>query len=458
MKLPNLAQALALPNGQAAAVATGQLEAELERRRSRLTFPLDVFPEAFKPYITAIVEKMQIDRGFAGLSVLQTTASAIGSGLRVQTGPFKGPVNIWSGVVGLTSSGKSVAQGEFFDPIKQLQARYDREYQYASQEADEEGEKGRPVYRKALVVKDITFESLIRDVFAHNFRGITKYEDELVKLLKDLTRYKSSQSEEPFLVAGWDSKDNFTMQRVGKKMDIIERQHLVINMTGTTQRNLLRYFYEGDRLYSGFAYRFLFVLAETERVTDPSLSDPIPEEFRSAYTRVIERLLRDYDMPYRDSEAREWRIPPSGLRMIETWQSLHSLQINTLSYGMEKEVRAGIFGKVKVYISRFAALLQALHYAAAGRDVDGVTTIETDFVTQAIQLGDYFMQSNWEAFCVARAMQIAPPDVLEFLGALKACHFNQSDLARRLKISKQAVNKKFKDYGRDYPHLFARTF
>jgi hypothetical protein len=457
MKLPNLTEALqrTRQTSTAATLGTEEMEAELERRRARMPFPLDVFPAAFRPYLTELIEKLQIDRGFAGLSVLQAAASAIGSGLRVESGLFIGPVNLWTCLVGLTSSGKSVAQGELLHPIRVAQARYDAEYLESMEDNDEDSDQLPPV-RKTLLVQDITFESLIRDVLSQNFRGITKVEDELVKFLSDLSRYKSSKSEEPFWLSGWSSGSNFLLQRAGGKVTIVEQRHLVVNLTGTTQRNLLRHFFDGDKLDSGFSSRFLFALAEENRVTDPKLSAVLTEEFKQAYTRVIDRLLRVFNMPYRETEPYCWSITRPGLEEMEKWQTLHSRQINALKYGTEMEVKAGIFGKIKVYVSRFAGLLQAMHYAAEERDLSGVKTIAPEFVTMALRLGDYFMQSNWEAFCVARSVQVAPPDVLEFLGALKACHFNQAELARRLKVTKQAINKRFKEYSRDYPNLFIK--
>lgn len=440
--------------GQVASASSHELEEELARRRARMSFPLDVFPRPFKPLIADMVEKLEVDRGFVGAAILQAAASAIGAGLRVRTGPFEGPVNLWTCTIGLTSSGKSVGQKILYRPLQELQAELDRQYMMQLGDEVNLAEEGKRPIRRVRFVKDITFESLAKDVFPYNFNGVTKYEDELVKWLDDMDRYRSGKSEQAFWTAVYDASDNYSLQRAGCKAFIIEHKHLVGNVTGTTQRKVLQRFYADGRIDTGFTFRFLFVLAEEDRVTDPDLEYRLPEESLSPYCRAIHSLCKQFEMRKRADEPRLWHLDGVGLRQLKAWQTAQSKRINELAYGPEKEVRSGIFGKVKIYVGRFAAILKALHLAAEGRDVWEASTIESDFVTMALQLADYFMASNWEAYNVAYGSRTAPAEVLEFLGMLKACHYNQSELAKRLKQTRQAVNKRYKEYSRDYPHLF----
>lgn len=463
MKLPPLSALL--PTGQAsgrtlksdghvAASSISELEDELARRRVRPPFPLDVFPRAFKPLIADMIEKLEVDRGFVGAAILQAAASAIGAGLRVVTGPFEGPVNLWTCTVGLTSSGKSVGQKILYRPLQKIQAELDQEYMAKLGDEMDMISEGPRSIRKVRFIKDITFESLTKDVFPHNFNGVTKYEDELIKWLDDMDRYRSGKSEQAFWTAVYDASDNYSLQRAGGKVFIIEHKHLVGNVTGTTQRKVLHRFYGDGRIDTGFTFRFLFVLAQEDRVTDPDLEYRLPEESLTPYSRTIHTLCEQFELPDRIAEPRLWIVDPVGLRQLKAWQSMQSRKINELAYGPEKEVRSGIFGKVKIYVSRFAAILKALHMVSEGRDVWEANAIESDFVTMALQLADYFMASNWEAYTVAYGSRTAPAEIMEFLGMLKACHYNQSDLAKRLKQSRQNVNKRYKEYSRDYPDLF----
>ncbi|MBO0933894.1 DUF3987 domain-containing protein [Fibrella aquatilis] len=442
---------LSQPGPYAALVTDDDLEAEAKKRRKGLVFPLEVFPDRLKALIARLVEDLHGERAFIGLTLLQAAASSIGSSLRASTGNWEVCLSMWGASVGISSSGKSMIQGILLKPLNKFQDDYNREY---VDKCKSDPDTMHP--QKVLLYSDITFESLIRDVFGNNFKGVTRYEDELLKWIDDMDRYKTGKSEASFWTAAWSPSSSFSMRRSNGKLTFIEKNHLVASVMGSTQPDVLYRFYEQNRLATGYIFRMLWAFAETDRVISPNLMFALPQEILDPYYGMISRLFRELKMEDKDSEPQVVKLNRPGIQLFQEWQDRHTITINKMDGLTDKNVKAGIFGKIKEYVLRISLILAAMDWAFWEPDLTRLEKfgIDEQYVAKALKVCDYFLATGYEAYQVAKNKVLVPPQVLEFASLLKAFQHNQTALADHLGVSKQAVNRKLRDYIDKFPSAF----
>ncbi|MFD1143016.1 DUF3987 domain-containing protein [Larkinella insperata] len=467
------------PSAYASVLAEDDLETEAIKRRKGHVFPLDVFPEHIKPLIAVLVDKMQGERAFIGMSLLQAASTAIGSALRARMGDWEVCLSMWGCSVGISSSGKSMIQGVLLRPLNKIQDDYNEQYfdklkeqerEYAIKvkskknplkedepDAVEEtfffGSNSEPVKQKVVMFEDITFEALIKDVLQHNYKGVTRYADELLKWIDDMDRYKTGKSEASFWTASWSPSSSFTMRRAGGKLTYIRKHHLVASVMGSTQPDVIYRFYEQNRLATGYIFRMLWAFAETDRVISPDLSYRIPEELLEGYNRMIQRMYHELPMNYETDEPHVSKVSRPGILRFQEWQDKHTMAINRMDNLTDKNVKAGIFGKIKEYGLRIALILKVMDMCHSHPKLKP-DTIEDEYIYRALKVCDYFMHSGYEAYQTAKSKVLIPPNVLEFAALLKGFQYNQKALADHLGITKQSVNEKLKRYMDKYPAAF----
>ncbi|PMD97700.1 hypothetical protein BWI97_08810 [Siphonobacter sp. BAB-5405] len=466
----------------AATLTDQDLEGEINKRLKGDVFPLDVFPSEITELLSVIHHKLEGERAFIGQSVLSMVSAAIGSAIVARSGTWQTPLTQWSVSVGISSSGKSMVQGILRKPLDRIQAIFDDEYEQAlrkrddpkrddpEEEDDEDDDepldakgyrnkkkKYQPYEappRKTIFINDITFESMINDVMKHNFKGICKFEDEMVKWFDDMKRYKSGGSEISFWTSAWATPTNFTMARSGGKYLVINKKHMVASIVGGTQPKLLYRFFDEDKAYSGFSFRFLFAMADEVKVTDPDLEFKISDDLMNPYTGMLEWLYKESPMRSAESDPIPLSLNRSAIKTMQEWQTRNAKIINQLDDPEEKEIKAGIYGKNKEYCLRFAAMLAAMDAACKRQKITHETPVNADHVQRAIKLADYFFKTGWQAYEMAKSRKIVPAEVLEFAGLFKHCDCNQTRMAEILKISRQAVSKKLNKYLDLYPSAF----
>ncbi|GAB3885962.1 DUF3987 domain-containing protein [Spirosoma agri] len=439
------------------------LDAETKKRRKGLQFPLHVFPQAIQPLIAGLVGDLKGERSFIGLTLLQAGSIAIGSALRASTGSWEVGLSMWGASVGISSSGKSMVQGVLMKPFYKMQEKFDQEYYEGLEAKGKAGEDDDSdltsspadyVPMKVVIVQDITFEALVKDVFGHNFKGIARYEDELVKWLDDMERYKSGASEASFWTGGWSPTTSFRLQRTGGKLTIVNRDHWCASVIGSTQPNILYRFFEKNRLETGFVFRFLWAFAEKDQAISPNLSFRLDNALISPYNTMIKRLYEELAMDYRDDKAQVYKLSPAAIKYFQQWQDVQTRKVNDIDSIQERGVQAGLLGKIKEYALRMSLIIKMMHAAFTEPNLRKAGWVEEDDVAKALLCCDYFLQSGFEAYQTAKQKMIVPPQVLEFASLLRSFNYSQKDLAAHLSVSKQAINKRYKEYLEKYPGAF----
>lgn len=434
-----------------AILADDDLEIEVKKRRKKLVFPLHIFPEAVSPFINSLLSDMKAERGFVGLTLLQAASSAIGSGIVAATGTWETNLSVWGCVVGISSSGKSMTQGMILRPLFKIQRDYDERYDSELERSLSMDEPAPP--EKVFIYSDITFEALTRDVLGHNFKGVTSYHDELAKWLDDFERYKNGGSEQSFYTAAWSPNDAYTVRRTSKSRLKIAKDNLVISVVGTTQPGMVSRFYDKLRLETGYVFRILWSFPDEDRVISPKLGYKMTEEVYNPYCNMLERLFKELPMNRKEDKPRIWELGTNGIAIFQAWQDRLTNEINAMEE-QDRNVRGGVFGKIKEYVLRFSAILQAMHLAARGDSLDGIRYIDTQYVEMAIEAATYFFGTGMEAYQVAYDKKVIPAEVLQFYYELKAHGGNMIDMAATKGVSRQAIHKKYTKYANEYKKFF----
>lgn len=444
-------------NGYAMVAPDEDLDEETRKRRAGIAFPLHCLPEALRPLTAELANRLQGERAFIGLTMLQCASAAIGSGLRAtMPNGWEVSLSMWGCCVGISSSGKSMTQGVLVRPLNQIQDEFNETYFEKLKENERSSDKPEAYpNQKVLVVNDITFESLIRDVFGHNYKGIVRYEDELLKWLDDMDRYKGAgKSEGSFWTASWAASSSYTMRRANNKFIYIDKNHLVSSVMGSTQPDVLYRFYEKDRLQTGYIFRMLWAFAEVDRVISPDLSYQMPVELTDKYNTLIKTLHEELPMNFEDSRPTMTGLRPAAVKLMQEWQDKASKAVNKMEGVSDKNVKGGILGKIKEYAFRLSAILHVMDHTLSGHSPRNLPSTPDEYMAAAIEIADYFMATGYEAYLTAKNRVIVPAQVLEFAGAWKSHQCNQSDLAKAMGITRQAVNKRLKAYMEQYPGAF----
>ncbi len=441
-------------NGYATILTDADIEAEARARRKGLVFPLDVFPAPLQPMIASLITDLKGERAFVGLGLLQTASIAIGSSLVASTlqdgQSWETNLSVWGATVGISSSGKTMIQKQLLRPLKKIQTRLDDDYfeQLADKDREEKDS------RKAIFINDITYEAMMKKVLPHNFKGIARYEDELVKWFDDLSRYKSGATELGFFLGSWSPADDYTFDRVGGGFIRIKQEHRCFSLMGGIQPSLVWRLFENDRDTSGFAFRFLWAFAEADRAISPNLRHQRKEDVFAPYDNMIDRLYGELKMNYRTDTPGKVYLTDEALTRFQQWQDQQTDKANAADDTHERDIRTGVLGKVKEYVLRFAGILTAMNGAFYAPSLHRLPPVSLETFEQAIRLGEYFMASGYEAYQVARQKLTIPLEVLQLAAEYRAAGYSQTRLAEMLGKSKQAVSAQLKKVSDKYPSAF----
>lgn len=220
-------------------------------------FDSHLLPEALRPWIEDIADRMQCPPDFPAVGAMVGLSSVIGRQIGIlpkKNDDWVVVPNLWGGVVGRSGVLKSPALREPLRPLDQLEAtsrqRYEEEL--ALHEADtlvadaqrkfakDEvrrviknknsnprevalaalGESPDPPKRRRYVVNDTTVEKL-GEILNANPRGCLLFRDELVGFLKTLDK-DGREGDRAFYLESWNGDGTYSYDRIGRGTIFIE--------------------------------------------------------------------------------------------------------------------------------------------------------------------------------------------------------------------------------------------
>ena len=275
---------------------------------------------------------------------------------------------------------------------------------------------------KTVLFRDVLVATLARTVMPENPKGTTKMADELLEFINGLNQHSNKEGiDEQFWVSGWDGTDYSGIRANRVKFTIPK---LFANVVGGIQPSVLWKLFQKDRATTGFIFRMLFALAEI-RIAEPDSSFRMPEELTEIHNRCIKRLYHELPVSNAYEEPKMLVLDPEANQLRDAWRKKKIQSIKQLADPVEREVYAGILGKMYDYALRFCGLLCVADMSYNGMPFASRVTMDAQLMERALMLADYYYQSAWQAYSRSKNATVAPEQVLRFAAYLRAGLSNQ---------------------------------
>jgi putative DNA primase/helicase len=215
-------------------------------------FTLQLLPEALRPWIGDISERVQCPPDFPAVAAMVALGSVLGRRVAIlpkRYDSWREYPNLWGAIVGRPGVLKSPALREALRPLRELEALAASEHRgqmqtwtveraeaairrrASEQNALKAAKKGdafdarefvavadddEPAMRR-FVVNDSSVEAL-GEVLRGNPNGTLLYQDELIGLLRQLDK-EGNEGARAFYLAGWSGSEPYTFDRIGRGLN-----------------------------------------------------------------------------------------------------------------------------------------------------------------------------------------------------------------------------------------------
>lgn len=394
-----------------------ELQEATRQRQLRVNrFPLEVFHDKIQPYITWMISPKGFDcpPSFVGLSLLSAYSTAIGTGYVVTTNGRDGIfVPVWACLLGISSSGKSLAVSKILQPIINIQKQFDSDWLYETKGLPDSAIAQKRI--PTVIYRDVHVATLTRSILPDNPKGTLKMADELLEWINGMNSLNKGKDgiDEQFWLSTWNCAP-YTGIRSGKQKFICQRPF--VGIIGGAQPKVVHRFFDKDRDTSGFIFRLLFARPETDRIAEPNPEFQMDDATEFHHVQSIQAMYNRISVDSDEDEPRFAVVTKEASKLYNAWVKERIILINSLEDIDEKDTQSSILGKIKEYVLRFAGIL-AISDKAIDADVkDGKLhpffsseeTITSDHMKRAIALGTYFFIEAIEIYSKVRKEVIAP--------------------------------------------------
>mgnify|MGYP001260840835 CR=1 FL=1 len=384
-------------------------------------FPVEALPDAFRPYVGDVTERMQCPPDFVAVPLLVATAAmaARAVSLRMKRrDDWTEPGNLWGLIVGRPGVMKSPAMDAALRPLRRLEAaaaaahrdamrEHERDRTVAKLRADAATAEARKLLRanasadvsellnaagtedpptcRRYVVNSPTWEKL-HALLAENPGGLLMERDEMRGWFLDMAREENAEARS-FFVKAW-SGGEFKVDRIGR--GTVMAREMRLSIIGAIQPGPLSSILRGARGLSGddgLIERFLVAWPD-----DPGEwrhVDRLPDG--AARQRVYEVFDRLDTIDPGTLEAEQATGPdgsPHGGPFLRLGGAAAEAFIGWHS-ALMRRVRDGDGGSGEAALAKFphhvAGLALALHLAD-----DGIGAVTEAAMLRALALADYF--------------------------------------------------------------------
>jgi hypothetical protein len=321
---------------------------------------------------------------------------------------------------GMSSSGKTAAFNQLYAPLKQIQSEFDSEWNEQTSRMTDEA-KSR-THMPHLIFRDIHVSTLVRYLMPDNPKGLVKHADEMMEWINGMnqgSRGNKEGTEEQFWLSSWNCTE-YSPVRSGKMKYVNKRPF--VNVIGGIQKSILHKLFANDRDSTGFVFRILFTEYQTKL---PMIDEEfaIPEEIVKGYHKVIRVLYQSLPVTDFDQEPYNCVFDGAAKRFFQTYNKQKIYYLNNIQDAAEREIETGIWGKIKEYIYRFAAILAIsdiahnidyvrdyhLHNSAFPAEL----VVTLNHLERAIELAEYFYLAAKNTYSLVSNNITAPIEVLE---------------------------------------------
>jgi len=438
-----------------------QLKSEVIRRQSSNVFPLHVFNPKIKPFLDALNKGYDLPASYIGTTLLSAYSTAIGTAFKIDSG--NGDfiyLPVWGCLCGISSSGGTVSINKIYAPLFKIQSDFDFDWQEKTKGLSRD--KVNYERMETVIYRDSHIPTLVRTILPDNLKGLCKHSDELLEWINGMNQLsKKEGTDEQFWISAWNCTP-YSGIRSCKDKFVIQRPF--VNVIGKAQYPILPKMFAKDRDTTGFIFRMLFAVPDEDRISQRDSDFIMPIEWTELHDRTITRLYKDLQV-FDTTEGRSCTIEPSAKKLLDQWKREKTKVINQVDDSTEKNIKAGILGKVSEYAYRFAAILH-LSDKTFDQDYGGdfhIAFKQEELITvntmiRAIELADYFYESANEVYDLVQKSLSAPPEVLATAFMLKRGKSN-SEIGEMLYGSKSDSHKvkarrQVERWIKEYPRVF----
>lgn len=461
--MSNFKKFLAAGTSSVATASDEEIMTEINKRdRTINPFPLDVFNDQIKPFITCLNKHYDIPRSFIGLTLLTAYSTAIGTAYCVTSNRsdliF---LPVWGALTGISSSGKSLVITKCFHKLNEIQQQFDIEWEQKTQGLSSDKIIQQKI--ETVIYRDSHIATLVKSVLPDNPKGVIKYSDELIEWINGMNQLsKKEGTDEQFWISSWNCT-NYSGIRSGKQKFIVRRPFT--NVIGGMQYRVLHKLFAKDRDTTGFVFRLLFALPELDKIAEPDLGFQMPSEVQGVHDLCLDRLYKSLPIIDASDDIRKCVLLPEATILYNKWTKDRILKINSIQELDDRDIHSGILGKIKEYAIRFAAILHLVDRALDPKFGNEFYTnfkieeyINEGTMERALRLADYFYASAVEVFEIVQKSLNAPAEVLATAFMVKRGK-SYAEIGEMLYGSKNNCNKvkasrAVKKWINDYPRVF----
>jgi putative DNA primase/helicase len=312
-----------------------------------LPFDERLLPEAFRPLVADVTERMQVPMDYPAVAITLCLSGVVNRRALVQPKALDSSwvvvPNLWGGIIAPPGFMKSPVISAITRPLTQIQAEWRREHEaelaeYASAKEEFElrraawkeqykaaSKKGRstpdrpgeepaePTLRR-LIVNDATFEAL-HQTMNENPAGLLVIRDELVGWWSQLDR-AGREGERAFCLQAWNGDTGHTIDRIGR--GTIHVEHCCMSMLGGIQPGRLRPYLvdalEDGPTNDGLIQRFQ-LLVWPDTAADWQYIDRSPDATSELRAEAVMRRLAEID----PEDAPRFRFAADAQELFVEW-------------------------------------------------------------------------------------------------------------------------------------------
>lgn len=279
-------------------------------------------------------------------TMFAVVSGAVGTKIKVFDGKYTNMLNINVCHVAPPGSNKTQPVGLFVKPLEQISMRIDAAYKEELKRYRKDKENQDKPNPQILYVSNPTPES-INKMMAYNPHGLFARRDELAGFIDDLGgRYSNGNGGIPDFLSIF-TNEYISIIRVGEEPLIIQKPYLTV-VGGIQPARLTKVLGTEQLIYSGFNYRWLFVVPEIKISVERNMLG-IPQSDLNYWEMLIEKFhnIRPMTLTF-DDEAQ--------LKLNDYFREIRLKKIEGDDCYMD-EVRDKLF----IYLEKWAALATLLH-------------------------------------------------------------------------------------------------
>jgi Protein of unknown function (DUF3987)/BT4734-like, N-terminal domain/Primase C terminal 1 (PriCT-1) len=401
--------------------------------------PIEGLPEFLQNLIIECSDTYGTHRDFWAGAIISATCLALGKNIKIKNKYTNGAV-LWIALIAPTGSGKTEPLKFAFSPFHRMDAKSFADFDKAMDEYDSiKGMSKRdraslgiteipelPVC-KQYIISDSTPESLYQ-VHKNNSRGVIMLRDELKGWIDDFGRYNKA-GEVANWISSWSEQAMTFNRKSERPMKIGEP---FICAAGGLQPAIIPELARDNRAANGFMVRLCNVYPD--KADRPYYKDKeLPTSLHDKYEAYLKNLLS-----INNPETEYISLTSEAQKLYQEFDNRNTDLINS----QENEYLRGMLAKLPVIALRLALVIHYSNWACDGVDHP---KINPGTIQAAIKMTEYFKITGEKVFRQLEKNSIQGlnhKNVAEYLNIEKG--YNQSEIARILKLTHQYVNKIFK--------------